>query len=76
MFDKIANAEACSESGQTSKMACFAEKVNGWKRLTILAKHTIFDSSYGFEYASEIRHCSPHSAPHCLEMLFIFVVEL
>lgn len=29
MFDKIANAEACSESGQTSKMACFAEKVNG-----------------------------------------------
>ena len=32
-----------SRAAATSKMECFAIKVNGWKPLTIIAKHSIFD---------------------------------
>ena len=36
--------EAYSESCQTSKMECFAKIVNGYKLLTVFAKHSISDA--------------------------------
>ena len=52
IFQNNCSPEAYSEPCQTSTMKCFAKMVNGWKLLTIFAKHSILDYWHGSEYAS------------------------
>ena len=42
------------ETSQTSKMEVFANIVNGWKPLTILAECSILDVWKGSEYPSDM----------------------
>ena len=41
---------ACAEPCQTPQAECFAKTINREKPLTILAKRSILDVLYGFEY--------------------------
>ena len=43
IFDNIFVTRGGSRAAATSKMECFVIIVNGWKSLTIIAKHSILD---------------------------------
>ena len=73
-----------SEPCQVSKLERFPKKVNGWKRLTIFAKHSILDVWQGSEYAFGMifpSNCivlittAPQPTPHPTLLVFFLVID-
>ena len=69
-----ANSEAYSEPCQISKIEAFAQIVNGFQFLTILAKSSILNVWQGYEFASEARKVFISDLSQNFEFAFVAII--